>query len=639
MRSRRPDYVSLFAMTAGSGDRKRCRADAGILKEAVAKLKQRGFAVEHVGSCSIHIRGSRGQFATTFGITLSARVTSSGQIIVQAQPAGGSPSGVSPSSLVHPLGGELQAYLASLLFPGPTAWAIGETPPAKVDQAHDLYLSEIRGLLGSAASTATGRDIRVAVADSGVYAQHPWFTANQLDSRIRLVQDTPLPLSISEDEVRYYRVFQRFSGQVDDWVKAAKTPSNLSDAQFVSTVQSIFRHALFQNDVAFLLRMDPKLFSALKVLQVTTEDSENALLQNLAQTFADLQSCVKHAKTDELLDCFAPQSDQFLRDTRHGTAVVANLFAVATGCQVELLDCESSMGEYAQRFSDTVVKRLGAGGAKKSPQLINCSWSSNLTHDDAADAASRQAWRNVLDRVAGLGSLLITTAGNRSLGTKPTEPSIEASVEHDAMLVVGGAFFAGGTTPGSPAATNVACAYPADTASGRRAVPDICGLVAGPAEGGSTRLRGLIYVPQDLDDWDAQTGTSYAAPQVAAVCALLLEAWTHAPPQALKAIMQETARIISQGEAFNPYTQSGYLWNNVTHKVGLVQIDRALQLARFLSTVNLHGRPVADALNDLRTAAQNAPPSERPPDGLWLDRGQKWISLEQARTALTKTSE
>jgi subtilisin family serine protease len=114
---------------------------------------------------------------------------------------------------------------------------------------------------------------------------------------------------------------------------------------------------------------------------------------------------------------------------------------------------------------------------------------------------------------------------------------------------------------GEMTASNYASAFKSEIYSGR-SVPDFCGLV------GMLPHADYIMLPipprseidRDTsghdgtaadDGWGLFSGTSAAAPQIAAVCALLLQKNPGLTPSDIKAVLKRTARDVSTGRA-NP---------------------------------------------------------------------------------------
>jgi subtilisin family serine protease len=120
-------------------------------------------------------------------------------------------------------------------------------------------------------------------------------------------------------------------------------------------------------------------------------------------------------------------------------------------------------------------------------------------------------------------------------------------------------------------ASDYASAFTSAIYSGR-AVPDFCGLVGMRPNGNYIMLPlppGCEYDRQMAqphvgdtdgtagdDGWSVFSGTSAAAPQLAGVCALLLERNPKLTPSEVKAVLRRTARDVQLGIA-NPDSTPG----------------------------------------------------------------------------------
>jgi subtilisin family serine protease len=110
-------------------------------------------------------------------------------------------------------------------------------------------------------------------------------------------------------------------------------------------------------------------------------------------------------------------------------------------------------------------------------------------------------------------------------------------------------------------ASDYASAFKSRIYSGRT-VPDFCGLVGLlphadyimlpiPPGCDLDREEGAHDGTTKTDGWGVFSGTSAAAPQLAAVCALLLERNPGLTPGDIKAVLKRTARDVTSGNA-NP---------------------------------------------------------------------------------------
>lgn len=123
----------------------------------------------------------------------------------------------------------------------------------------------------------------------------------------------------------------------------------------------------------------------------------------------------------------------------------------------------------------------------------------------------------------------------------------------------------------------------------------ICGLFPpGDDDGSGTLMPGVDR--SDKHDWIISFGTSYAAPEVAGVAAMVLEAWPLASPADVKQVLVATATPITKGTS----AERLKLWDDTRGvHVGLVHIGRAVILARFCADVS-HLTVVASAETTLK---------------------------------------
>jgi subtilisin family serine protease len=129
-----------------------------------------------------------------------------------------------------------------------------------------------------------------------------------------------------------------------------------------------------------------------------------------------------------------------------------------------------------------------------------------------------------------------------------------------------------------------------------RLVPDVCGLVGQrpraqyimlPVQPGDELDRAEATVDPhggssvdgttQTDGWARFSGTSAAAPQLAGICALIKQVNPRLTPQQVRAVLQQTARDVTQGvNAFNFPAGPG---RDLATGYGLADAERAVQLA------------------------------------------------------------
>jgi subtilisin family serine protease len=148
------------------------------------------------------------------------------------------------------------------------------------------------------------------------------------------------------------------------------------------------------------------------------------------------------------------------------------------------------------------------------------------------------------------GVIIVFSAGNGHYSFPGQMPDV---------ISAGGVFV---DQRGALQASDYASAFASSIYSGR-SVPDVCGLVGLLPHGNYLALpvpagcrldtEGLAYdgTPPN-DGWGVFSGTSAAAPQLAGLCALLLQADATLSPSDVKAILRRTARDVATGHANLP---------------------------------------------------------------------------------------
>jgi hypothetical protein len=263
----------------------------------------------------------------------------------------------------------------------------------------------------------------------------------------------------------------------------------------------------------------------------------------------------------------------------HGTGESANIFAVAP--DIELLPVKMNFANSIGAFNAAVAL---------NPDIITCSWGSSILNgplsaaDQALAAAISIAW--------AAGIVVVFSAGNGHYGFPGQHPD---------CISAGGTFMA---QDGSLRASDYASGVMSRIYTGRR-VPDVCGLVGMkpkaayimlPVEPGDqidTSCQGGVHPNGDettgTDGWAAISGTSAAAPQIAGLSALIIEACSSLKPADVRDIMQKTARDVVTGTSNTgtvavpgPDDATGY---------GLVDANKAVLLAK-VRCMNVRG-PIA----------------------------------------------
>jgi subtilisin family serine protease len=240
-------------------------------------------------------------------------------------------------------------------------------------------------------------------------------------------------------------------------------------------------------------------------------------------------------------------SDRGADANGHGTAMSANVFAIAP--EVSFIGVKVDMGRDSLQGSGTSLLEAVQEALRHQPHVLSISLAYVL--DDEVVPNGLKALEAEINAAVAAGVVVVAAAGN---GVKAFPAQMPA------VMAVGGAYV---DAAGELRASDYAAAYQSDAYSGRN-VPDFCGLV-GPAP-----YADLIMLPvppgsqQDFaksafdgtaadDGWAVMSGTSAAAPQIAGICALLLQRNPALKPATLKALIERTARDVRKGRA-SPYT-------------------------------------------------------------------------------------
>lgn len=221
----------------------------------------------------------------------------------------------------------------------------------------------------------------------------------------------------------------------------------------------------------------------------------------------------------------------------HGTGEVANIFACAPDAKV-----------FGVKMGGNPVLSFDRAMAM-APKVISCSWGYHLPGMSTLPPALVPLRLRILSVVAA-GVTVVFSAGNGHVGFPGMMPEV---------ISVGGVF---ADQQLSLRASNYASSFASLIYPGRR-VPDFCGLVGMqpraayimlPVQKGceiDVDLGGTPYPTKDEtatdDAWSVISGTSAAAPQVAGICALLLQKSPTLTPHQIKSILKSTATDVTVG--------------------------------------------------------------------------------------------
>ena len=250
----------------------------------------------------------------------------------------------------------------------------------------------------------------------------------------------------------------------------------------------------------------------------------------------------------------------------HGTAIAYNVFAVAPKATVMGFQQTDAPQDAVE---DAAAPEVGA-------DVISCSWGWEAEQSFPVLEASIRS-------IVNEGKIVCFSAGNGQQAWPGSMPDV---------ISVGGVH---ADTAGVLEASNFASGFTSNLYPGRN-VPDVSGLcgmqpnavyIMMPCPPGSTLdglLGGKAFPDGDgtkvSDGWVGASGTSSAAPQVAAVAALLVQkaraAGRNLTTADVRSILQQSAVSVQKGRNFQGFPASGQ--PNIATGFGLVDCDKALGL-------------------------------------------------------------
>ncbi|MEE6288911.1 S8 family serine peptidase [Georgenia sp. MJ173] len=305
-------------------------------------------------------------------------------------------------------------------------------------------------------------------------------------------------------------------------------------------------------------------------------------------------------------------ADPDLDENGHGTGESANIFAAAPGVTLLPVKTAASSGALVN-----VTAAFNAAAAL-APDIITNSWGSSQPTGPLS--AANQALAAAVASTVASGVVVVFSAGNGSWGFPGQHPDV---------IAAGGAYL---TLDGELRASDYASGFVSTIYPGRR-VPDVCGLVgllphamylmlpvpAGSVidEGnaGGSHPDGDETAPDD--GWAAFSGTSAAAPQLAGVCALLMQTAPGLAPPRVRELLRASARDITTGSNHPEFGHEAVAGPDTATGHGLVDAYEAVVLAREeVSAVDepAPGEPVTPVVDPADPAPHEQVLPERAPD-------------------------
>lgn len=233
----------------------------------------------------------------------------------------------------------------------------------------------------------------------------------------------------------------------------------------------------------------------------------------------------------------------------HGTGESANIFAIAPGVTFIGIKCDNeddpaSGASILEGFQEAM---------RHNPDIVSVSMGYDLRVGAAGQPNtlphSLVALEAEIQSAVSRGVCVVFSAGNGHYAFPGQMREV---------ISAGGVYV---DQNGAMRASNYASAFPSKIYSGRN-VPDFCGLVgllphadyiALPVPNGCEIDReGAAHDQTGPNDgWGVFSGTSAAAPQLAGICALLIEKNPGLLPTEIKSVLKRTSRDVSSGNA-NP---------------------------------------------------------------------------------------
>ena len=231
------------------------------------------------------------------------------------------------------------------------------------------------------------------------------------------------------------------------------------------------------------------------------------------------------------------------RDTNgHGTGESANVFATAPDVRLRPV----------KMAADTVGAINTALNSTPKPQVLTNSWGYNVDRGGASLPVWLRPLEATIANAVASGVVVCFSAGNGHYAFPASHPDV---------IAVGGVHV---NWPDLELeASSYASSFDSSFYPGRH-VPDVCGLTGKRVViGGSGKAPSLMLPVQegsaldgispstgaDDDGWGLFSGTSAACPQVAGICALLLEKDSSLTPAKVKEKLMKAARDVKTGQS------------------------------------------------------------------------------------------
>jgi len=288
----------------------------------------------------------------------------------------------------------------------------------------------------------------------------------------------------------------------------------------------------------------------------------------------------------------ATSPDSFDDQNGHGTAMAANLFALAPGATLLPIKIQEvgkllTPSEFKREFCIGLEPALRQALALK-PNIITASLAMDLARMGQIFVAGGSNEKYIrLSRVIhtilaeiwrksspAQHTVVLFSAGNSTVHGFPAQSHF--------VIAVGGVH---ADRTGNLAASDLASGFVSDTG---RIVPDVCGLcglkqdayIMSPVTPDSRQdiLDGGSDTAMQQDGWARFSGTSAATAQIAGVAALLLQVAPSLTAEHLRCILQTTARDVSTGQSAD--NKRAAVGPDLATGSGLVDAEWAIEMAK-----------------------------------------------------------
>jgi subtilisin family serine protease len=231
----------------------------------------------------------------------------------------------------------------------------------------------------------------------------------------------------------------------------------------------------------------------------------------------------------------------------HGSGESANIFSIAPGVTFIGVKVDND----ATPEDGASILEGFQEALRHKPHIISVSMGYDLRTANERPLAKLPnnlvALEAEIQAAVAAGIIVVFSAGNGHYAFPGQMPNV---------ISAGGVYV---DAKGAMQASDYASAFPSAIYAGR-SVPDFCGLVGLQPDATYIRLpipkgceidrdMALADKTSPTDGWGVFSGTSAAAPQIAGLCALLLQKNPSLTPQEVKAVLRRSARDVSAGRA------------------------------------------------------------------------------------------